>query len=201
MAAWVKIIIYFTLCMQLRAYWKYIPISYDTTRLTSPVKQDGSIDYLAALNIKCSQGVTPENNAVVVLLRAAGSDYINGPPDYKKEYMNMLGVMSLPSPKHPFVYLYDYLSKHGFQWQDVDHIYGEVTRKPFTDSQYPQVGHWLDSQQDFIKVYHIVEAHGRFEAARTAFEDFECVPRAGTGVSIRDYRLFCGILSFFSNYI
>ncbi|HTV46861.1 MAG TPA: hypothetical protein VMG59_00325 [Phycisphaerae bacterium] len=153
MAAWVKIIIYFTLCMQLRAYWKYIPISYDTTRLTSPVKQDGSIDYLAALNIKCSQGVTPENNAVVVLLRAAGSDYINGPPDYKKEYMNMLGVMSLPSPKHPFVYLYDYLSKHGFQWQDVDHIYGEVTRKPFTDSQYPQVGHWLDSQQDFINAY------------------------------------------------
>lgn len=56
----------------LAAYWRRIEIGYDTTRLTAPVRPDGSIDYLAALNEELSKGVTPENNAAIPLLRAYG---------------------------------------------------------------------------------------------------------------------------------
>ena len=43
---------------------------YDTTRITAPLQPDGSIDYLLAVDNRMSAGVTPENNAAVLLLQA-----------------------------------------------------------------------------------------------------------------------------------
>src|SRR5262245_58888361 len=45
---------------------------YFTTRITAPLRDDGRIDYLTALEDFFSQGVTPENNAAPLLLRAFG---------------------------------------------------------------------------------------------------------------------------------
>lgn len=42
---------------------------YDTTRITAPLQPDGSIDYLLAVDNRMSAGVTPENNAAVLLLQ------------------------------------------------------------------------------------------------------------------------------------
>ncbi len=45
-----------------------ITIGYDTTRITSPLKPDGTPDYLRALNDEASTGVTDENNAARMLV-------------------------------------------------------------------------------------------------------------------------------------
>ena len=45
----------------------------DTTFFTEPLRPDGTIDYFAALNDKFGHGITPENNAFVFLLKAAGT--------------------------------------------------------------------------------------------------------------------------------
>ena len=47
-----------------------ITISKQTTYLVQPLDRDGYVDYLAALNHLDSQGVTPENNAGILLVRA-----------------------------------------------------------------------------------------------------------------------------------
>jgi hypothetical protein len=49
-------------------------IGKETTYLTEPVREDGTIDYLAALNNRLSEGVTPENNAFVDIARVMRRD-------------------------------------------------------------------------------------------------------------------------------
>jgi len=47
-------------------------ISKETTFVTGPVDKDGYIDYTAALNERLRQGMTPENNANVLIWKALG---------------------------------------------------------------------------------------------------------------------------------
>ena len=47
-------------------------VSKETTHVTTPVDKDGYIDYVAALNERLRRGVTPDNNAAVLLWKAMG---------------------------------------------------------------------------------------------------------------------------------
>ena len=44
-------------------------LARETTYVTGPLRSDGAIDYLASLNAKMSEGVTPENNAARPLMQ------------------------------------------------------------------------------------------------------------------------------------
>src|SRR5262245_60342010 len=68
---------------------------YFTTRITGPLRDDGRIDYLTALESHFSQGVTPQNNCVPLLLRAYGRAALpaNQPED---GITNRLGMPHLP---------------------------------------------------------------------------------------------------------
>ena len=46
--------------------------SRETTYFTKPMNDDGTVDYAAALNRRNSEGVTPGNNAIVLILRVIG---------------------------------------------------------------------------------------------------------------------------------
>jgi hypothetical protein len=46
-----------------------IVVGRDTTYLLGPLRADGTVDYIAAVNAEYSQGVTPENNAACLLVR------------------------------------------------------------------------------------------------------------------------------------
>ncbi len=65
-------------------------ISEETTRITGPLRADGSVDYVAFLNGRSSEGVTPENNAAVLFWRAVGPGEIL--PEHRARYFRMLGV-------------------------------------------------------------------------------------------------------------
>ena len=54
------------------AFVPKITISKETTWVTGPLKANGAIDYHAVVNRRYRQGVTVENNAVVLLYRAMG---------------------------------------------------------------------------------------------------------------------------------
>ncbi len=63
-------------------YWPmegHITISRETTYITGPLNEDGTVNYVAALDDRLSKGVTPENNAAPLLLRAWGADIIREP--------------------------------------------------------------------------------------------------------------------------
>jgi hypothetical protein len=78
-----------------------ITISRETTYITSPLRQDGYVDYLAALNDYCSQGITPENNAAVYYWQAVGPKEIH--ENVRQAYFQLLGIDMPPEDGCYFV--------------------------------------------------------------------------------------------------
>lgn len=70
-----------------------ITISEETTHITSPLLENGYVDYIAAINERTSQGVTPENNAAVLLLQACGPAQIDAAS--RAQYFQRLGISPL----------------------------------------------------------------------------------------------------------
>lgn len=71
-------------------------ISRETTHVTSPVRADGTIDYVAAANARLAQGVTRENNAAIPLI-----DILHRTGDGRVAHFNRvraeLGLPPLPA--------------------------------------------------------------------------------------------------------
>ena len=73
-----------------------IKISRETTCLTGPLRKDGRVDYLAALNTRYGKGVTPQNNAVVGIIEALGAQGLH--KKTRAATLKALGV-TLPAGK------------------------------------------------------------------------------------------------------
>jgi hypothetical protein len=67
-----------------------ITIGPETTVVEGPLAADGLVDYVAAVNELQSEGVTPENNAVVLLIEAFGPAAI--PAEDLPRYYERLGI-------------------------------------------------------------------------------------------------------------
>lgn len=80
-----------------------ITLSRATTYFTGPLREDGTVDYLAAINAMQSEGVTPENNAAVLLLRAFGPDLL--PPETRTQVLEALGLTDVPPLANRFITL------------------------------------------------------------------------------------------------
>ncbi|HMD55575.1 MAG TPA: hypothetical protein VKJ65_13585, partial [Phycisphaerae bacterium] len=135
-------------------WWRHVPISYQTTRITSPLRPDGTVDYIAALNQICGKDVTPDNNAVVDLLKAVGTNSI--PDVVQADYLKLLGTQQTLLAQGKFESLdqfaredKSYLSnvtpydrKVQIDWlDDLDYDHALKT------SEYPEVYKWIQSQQ------------------------------------------------------
>jgi hypothetical protein len=73
-------------------------IGKETTYVTGPLDKDGYIDYAAALNERLGKGVTPENNANVLLWKAMGP--LPGDMRQRKKKMpaEFFQLMGIPAP-------------------------------------------------------------------------------------------------------
>ncbi len=65
----------------------------DTTVVEGPLRDDGTVDYIAALNALLSEGVTPENNAYVVIAELTHPDeWPQDEPALRERVFELLGV-------------------------------------------------------------------------------------------------------------
>ncbi|MFP6602605.1 MAG: hypothetical protein VB862_08765 [Pirellulaceae bacterium] len=88
-------------------------VSKETTYVTGPLRKDGTVDYVAALNAAFSRAVTVENNAAVLLSQAVGPNEIeawenmpsNLVAEIRTEYFKRLGIAPLPLQGNYFVSL------------------------------------------------------------------------------------------------
>jgi len=78
-------------------------LSKKTTYVTGPLRKDGTVDYVAALDAIASRGVTVENNAAVSLYQVIGPGEIV--PELRAEYFKRLGIAPLPIQGNYFVTL------------------------------------------------------------------------------------------------
>ena len=81
-------------------YWLWprtytLTVSRETTVLLGPLNPDGTVNYVAALNQMYGEGVTPENNAAVLLIQAGGPDQTY-PRAYTRRFFNRLDMERLP---------------------------------------------------------------------------------------------------------
>ena len=71
-------------------------ISPETTYLTGPLNPDGTVDYVGALNAAAMEGITPENNAAVPILKALGPKALDRDVQTCGRIFADLGMQPLP---------------------------------------------------------------------------------------------------------
>jgi hypothetical protein len=127
-------------------------ISRETTFFTEPVRADGSIDFVAAINERFGKGVKPEENACTYLHRAFGpieelppSFYaelgIERPPaegQYLQPFPLPLAIAELPAERLEKV---------------LDHAEAAVAR-PWSRQECPELGAWLDAHREPLELVH-----------------------------------------------
>ena len=84
-----------------------ITIGKDTTYITGPVNADGTVNYVAYINARHSKGVTPQNNAAVILARAIGPELWR--KHVRARAFKAMGMAVPPADGDYFVPLDDYV--------------------------------------------------------------------------------------------
>lgn len=143
-----------------------VTISEETTRITSPLREDGYVDYVAALNELTSRDVTPENNSAVLFWQAMGPSKID--EQQRERYFAMLGMQPLPEKGDYFVSLEDYIrsteTSEGDEpsYERFDEIrdqLDEAMHRPWSKKEFPVLADWLDANEKPLKL--LVEASRR----------------------------------------
>jgi hypothetical protein len=119
-----------------------ITIGKDTTYLTKPRDADGYVDYTAALNERLRQGVTPDNNANVLLWQAFGP--IPRGEKVRAEFFAAMGMTAPPEQGDYLIALYPFLKKHYKNDPAKDEAFlsaetDRVAERPWTAKQYPHI--------------------------------------------------------------
>ncbi len=140
-----------------------IKIDRETTFLTGPLRTDGTVDYAAGINARMKQGVTPENNACVLLCEAIRPlETWDMPPDYFKE----IGRMPPPRDRSYVRYLAagvaDPSSDAARQRVELVLNFIEDTPRPWTRLEFPEVARVLDGDDAPLRIVHAAAKRDRF---------------------------------------
>jgi hypothetical protein len=149
-----------------------IIVSKDTTYVTEPLLDSGLPDYEAYMRAKLREGVTPENNAAVLLMQALGpGDLAAG--DFKAVAAE-IGLDKIPSADAVLQPLYGEANrKRVLKWlpkpkpaddgteiePDADEIIGAAQSAAWTSQQLPPLAEWVEANKAPIDL--LVEASRR----------------------------------------
>ncbi|HLN30528.1 MAG TPA: hypothetical protein VK395_22480 [Gemmataceae bacterium] len=133
-------------------------IGKETTYISSPVDKDGYIDYSADLNERLRQGVTPANNANILLLKALGPHHYGH--TLPAEFFQFMEMEAPPVAGEYFIEPAQFMKEH----LKVDPDEGEkelalVLKGPWTANDYPDMAAWLKANEKPLGL--IVEATKR----------------------------------------
>jgi hypothetical protein len=143
-------------------------ISKETTYLTEPLRKDGSVDYVAALNRRSGEGVTPENNAAVLFWKAVGPGEINAKD--RERFFRMLGIPPLPEKGEYLVEFGGYLASHkkdasppeakpGEAEEDTWDFLHARMKQPWSRQEFPVLAQWIEANEKPLAL--VVEASKR----------------------------------------
>ncbi|MEE2686199.1 MAG: hypothetical protein VYB09_07805 [Planctomycetota bacterium] len=142
-----------------------IRVGKETTRISGPLKKNGNVDYLAAINKEKSRGVTPANNAGVPIWQAFGRQELV--PELVEEYFRRLGMTPPPENGEYYIELADFLEKEHLASGGEDtvvalsavrdkatRVFDEIMSGPWSEKKYPQVVRWLKRNERTLKLAH-----------------------------------------------
>ena len=120
----------------------WITIGNETSVVTGPVGPNGYVDYLAALNKAISDGVTVDNNAAVLLVRAIEISSLNGAD--QAEFFNRLGIKPPPPAAGRFKEVSDLTGNPSDN--------GLVSSVPWSAEEFPARARWLTRHEQALEV-------------------------------------------------
>jgi hypothetical protein len=139
-------------------------VGKETTYVSGPLTDDGYIDYATALNERLARGVTPDNNANVLIWKAIGPR-----PEgtaLPAEYFRWLGIDEPPARGDYFVpmsqYMKDTLKIDVTTPVEVEAVFNELercTQRSWTARQHPKIAGWLKANMKPIAL--VIEASKR----------------------------------------
>jgi hypothetical protein len=133
-----------------------VVISHETTRVTEPLCPDGSVDFLAAVNRKTSEGVAANDNAAVLIWRGLGAP---DDPSVAEIFFNQLGVEELF--EDPFVDVVEFAlllpspattndaqpeTPLGPSAEPKNQL-EEATTRPWMEDEFPLLANWLETNE------------------------------------------------------
>jgi hypothetical protein len=125
-------------------------VSPETTYVTEPLDKHGYVDYVTALNDRLCKGITPENNANVLIWQALGPHPEGGtmPP----KYFQWLGIESPPEEGEYLVSWRDYVKQHvktrdSKEREAYDDRMTGATKRPYTPKEQPELADWLKQNE------------------------------------------------------
>jgi hypothetical protein len=135
----------------------------ETTYVTGPLDKDGYVDYVTALNERLRQGITPENNANVLIWQALGPwpGRMNGMPP---EHYHWLGIESPPEKGDYLITWRNYLNAYAANAVALDDQL-EFERLqlasfwPWLAKEEPEIADWLKRNEKPLAL--VIEASRR----------------------------------------
>jgi hypothetical protein len=130
-------------------------IAKDTTYFTSPLDQDGYVDYATAVNERLRQGVTPENNANVLYWKAFGPR--DGYTKVTPEYFHWLQMPEPPEAGNYFVGLIPFMNDR-FQGEgprdigELEDLLSDCSSRPWTSKEFPFLTQWLKANNQSLSL-------------------------------------------------
>ena len=155
-----------------------ITISPETTVFTEPLKPNGDVDFIAAVDDRLSEGVTPENNAVVLLVEAFGPGEIRA--ENRSEFFAKLGVPALPEVGDYLIGEYAYAKEladsSGQHVGDVSEAFfenrAEASSRPWTRDEFPEVAAMLERNSEALDLVVQASRRPRYYSPLIADEEF-----------------------------
>jgi hypothetical protein len=139
-------------------------VGTETTYVTEPLDKHGYVDYVTALNQRLRKGITPENNANVLIWQALGPHPEGGtmPP----EYFGWLGIESPPEKGDYWVSWDNYRKEHlrndgGINPDENSDPWSRATKWPWTTEDEPDLADWLKRNEKPLAL--VIEATRRPE--------------------------------------
>jgi hypothetical protein len=131
-------------------------ISKETTAITGPLREDGTVDYVAALNEYDGKGVTPDNNGFVKCLEVLGTGDEVLARKRKTEFLNMCGAKETAAGQVVWESYLQYMKRtKGLNDADASKANDELSsaiRVPWRAEEHPDLAAYLKSQEKLLAV-------------------------------------------------
>lgn len=171
-----------------------ITISPQTTVILGPVRPDGVLDYVAALDEASSHGATPDNNAAVLYWQAFGPAPI--PHQDRDRYFRAMGCPIPPNVGEYFVTIEELSSaepetgdKQAKAAAELFDQFGSGEARLWTEQEFPALAAWLTKNEKPLQL--VIEASRRPRRYDPLFSEdgtINGIQRAGTALVLRAAR-------------
>ncbi|MHC4984602.1 MAG: hypothetical protein ACYTFO_00445, partial [Planctomycetota bacterium] len=121
-------------------------ISPETTYFTEPLNEDGTVNYIAAVNAVYAEGVTPDNNAAPLLIQVSGIKgfTLQDVSEQSRERWTDVGIVDLPQQG-----LYVDIFQLRPDWGPEERYEGAL-KGPWRASQKPEIAEWLAANEEAL---------------------------------------------------